>query len=67
MACCAGALGGCPQERASGRGGGAMREGLRQRRTCPLSKGAGKEGEGEPKGADGWTGAASPSPRSEVP
>lgn len=50
MARCAGALGGCPRERAGG-GRGARRAAAAE--NGPLSEGAGKEGEGEPKGADG--------------
>lgn len=60
MALCAGALGVCPGK---GAGEAAARDGP-QRLLGPLAAGAGKEGEGEPKGAERWAGVASPSPRS---
>lgn len=53
---------GLPRE-GGGRAGAAARDGPR-RLLGPLSAGAGKEGEGEPKGAERWAGVASPSPRS---
>lgn len=60
VALCAGALGVCPGK---GAGEAAARDGP-QRLLGPLAAGAGKEGEGEPKGAERWAGVASPSPRS---
>lgn len=50
-----------------GRARAAAREGPRRQRIGRLSERVGKEGEGEPKGAEHWAGVASPSPRSEVP
>lgn len=64
-ACCAGALGGYPRESAGGGSGGAPRAAEAKER--PAERRRGEEGEGEPEGAADWTGAASPSPKSESP
>lgn len=53
MACCAGALGGCPQERASGRGGGGDARRAAAAENLPAEQRSGERGGGGAEGR-GW-------------